>query len=729
MKTLLSLIVSWLSACLAFAAPPSASYDVVVYGATPAGVTAAVAAGRTGHKVLLLEPAGLVGGMMSGGLTKTDITRRENCGGLSLETFKRIESYYAEKYGADSAQVKESHGGIYFEPHVAGEVFARMLKEAGVEVRTQQRLSRTVLSRNAIVKLVLVDAKTAAETIVEGRIFVDGTYEGDLMADAGVPYRVGREGRDEWNELLAGLTAGPEAYLGKGDHKAQAYNYRSTLTNRDEVRLPIPKPERYRRETYAGYVESVRKHGFKTFEDLFPDSRNWGMVNGKADPNKGDAIGFNAAYSEGDWEQRARIGARMRDHWLGLWWTLQNDPELPEAFKASARKWGLPKDEFVDNGHVSPQIYVREARRMLGSYHLTQRDVELLRQKDDTICLGRYNMDCHEVQVLQTPEGRVSEGGFIEGVDPYEIPYRVLTPVAPTNLLVVCAVSATHVAYSTLRMEPCFMMLGQAGGFAAHLALVHGKAVQEIPVSELQDHLRETGVELKAPYRPAVEIGLPSAEGPLPVGQPVRFHAKPLLATAPIKEYYWNFDGSGSVQSTEKDPTVVFKVSKRTLVSLICVDEEGRKTLVDERLVEVGQPASGDPRQTVLQADVKGFWARAVSHSEERRFRNLYQDRNEEKGGKSVTFSATPGRSGRYIVSMAYRTAPGRASNVPVRIEHADGVFETKVDQRKPLTPFALAPLGEFRFEAGKTYRVTVGNAGTDGLVTLDEIRWSLISE
>ena len=155
---------------------------------------------------------------------------------------------------------------------------------------------------------------------------------------------------------------------GKGDHKVQSYNFRSTLTNRDDIRLPVPKPERYDREAYRGFIESVRKHGFKIFDTLFPDWRNWGVINGKVDPNKADAVGFNAAYSDGDAEQRARIADRMRDYWLGLWWTLQNDPDLSEEFKATARQWGLPKDEFVETGPVSPQVYVRVARNVVDSH-------------------------------------------------------------------------------------------------------------------------------------------------------------------------------------------------------------------------------------------------------------------------------------------------------------------------------------------------------------------------
>jgi PKD repeat protein len=273
------------------------------------------------------------------------------------------------------------------------------------------------------------------------------------------------------------------------------------------------------------------------------------------------------------------------------------------------------------------------------------------------------------------------------------------------------------------------MMLGHAGGYAAHLALAHQTSVQTIPVKELQQQLETSGIALRAPYRPAVQMEVPAFNGPIPVGQAVQFRSKPLYVTTPIKSYYWNFDGSGKVQSTERDPVMMFTTSKPTLVSLICVDTEGRKTLVDERIVQVGEGKAGDISQTFLQANAEGLWARAVSHSEERRFRNLYQDRNEGKGQKRVVFSATPQRSGRYAVSIAYRAAPGRATNVPVTVEHAAGTAQISVDQRKPLSPFALAPLGEYLFDAGRTYHTTVSNAGTDGLMTIDEIRWVWLGE
>src|SRR5690606_6635728 len=189
-------------------------------------------------------------------------------------------------------------------------------------------------------------------------------------------------------------------------------------------------------------------------DQLFTDTVRWAMINGKCDPNKADFPGVNFGYVEGDYEQRARITEKVQDYWLSLWWMLQNDPELPEEFKADARRWGLPKDEDVESGHVTPQIYVRVARRMLGRYHLTQHDLLYGRFKPDTICMGSYNMDCHAIQSIWTDEGLKEEGHFNDSSDAYEIPYRSLLPYGIDNLAVVAAVSATHVAYSSLRMEP-----------------------------------------------------------------------------------------------------------------------------------------------------------------------------------------------------------------------------------------------------------------------------------
>ena len=565
----------------------AAPNNLVVYGATPGGIMAAVAAARAGDHVLLLEPGYLVGGMMSGGLTKTDIGNRSTVGGLSLEFYQRVHAYYAKTYGADSPQVKQSHEGVFFEPHVADLVFSDLLREAGVEVRRKQRLVSTEVALNRVTGISVVNTATQVETIVGGDEFIDATYEGDLLAAAHVPYRIGREARAEYGERLAGMTAGPEAYLGSGDHRLQSFNIRSTLTTRDDIRVSIPKPRYYTPQPAHNFVNAVKKRKIHTFEELFTDWIHWGEINGKFDPNKADYVGANYNYPEADPAARAEIVDHVRDYWLSLWWTLQNDPELPDDFKTSARRWGLPTDEFVESGHVTPQLYVREARRMLGRYLLTERDLEFDRHKPDAICMGSYNIDSHEVQTVRLSTGLVVDGsllGMSTSVKPWEIPYRAITPGAPSNLLVVCAVSATHIAYASLRMEPVFMMIGQAAGLASHLARSGNTSVQEILVSALQAKLTAAGVPLRAPYFPSVALTVPSHQ--VDIGEAVKFKARVFEGNEPLS-YVWNFGGS-EMKATEPVTRFAFPVRTNCVVSLKIVDGNGVSSLVVMEPIVVG---------------------------------------------------------------------------------------------------------------------------------------------
>jgi hypothetical protein len=682
---------------------------------------ASVAAARRGESVVLLEPGYLVGGMLSGGLTKTDIGNRSTVGGLSLEFFSRVERHYREKYGADSTQLKETRGGLFFEPHVADLVFSQLLREAGVTVLRKQHLVAAEFDGDALASVRTRHYETATASDFRGRVFIDATYEGDLLATAHVPYRVGREAREEYGESLAGLTEGPAMYRGKGDHRVQAYNFRSTLTTRDDLRVAIEKPKHYSPGPHRHFIDSVKKHGFRTFEELFHDAPLWGPVNGKSDPNKADYTGANYNYPEADYAMRAEIADRVRDHWLSLWWMLQNDPELPEDFKTSARRWGLPKDEFVESGHVSPQIYVREARRLLGRHMLTQRDLERDRHKDDAIALGSYNIDSHDVAIFRTPEGLVKDGYLISSIDPYEIPYRSITPFAPANLLVTCAVSATHIAYGSLRMEPVFMMIGQAAGIAAHLAHCGEQPVQDISILQLQSLLTDAGIPLAAPFRPVVEIVLPS--GPIAPGAVVRFEARDVHVRSPLT-YHWNFDGTGQTQSSAKVAEFVFPEAKTVTVRLKAIDADGRHSLVEHYTFNVGEGGSADIGVTAREAELTGRWDRGATRSVENRGRVNLHDMNAGKGEKRAVFRTVLPRSGKYAVAFAFQDGPGRATAVPVTIAHAGGETHLTVDQRERGTVFAFRPLGEFAFRAGEISAVTVGTEGTNGYVSIDEIRW-----
>lgn len=726
LTTLLSLfsLNLLLPAMSAAAAPAEASADIAVFGATPAGIMAAVSAGRAGEKVILLESSYLVGGMMSGGLTKTDIGRRETVGGLSFEFFARVKKYYSDTYGADSTQVKECKNGLFFEPSVADRIFSDMLREAGVTVFRKERLAplATVMENNRIRSFTTRHYETGEETIVRARVFIDATYEGDLMASAYVPYRVGREARAEYNESLAGRGGEPAQYAGAGDHRVQSYNIRSTITNRDDIRVPIAKPRHYTPGPHRHFIDYVNKHSIRTFEQLFHDAPLWGPVNGKSDPNKADYPGANYAYADADYEMRAFIVERVRDYWASMWYMMQNDPALSDEFKTSARKWGLPKDEFTESGNITPQIYVREARRMLGRYLLTQYDLERDRWKPDTICMGSYNIDSHDVSFVQTPAGLAKEGFLISGVDAYEIPYRSITPISPANLLVTCAVSATHIAYGSLRMEPVFMMIGQAAGFAAQLAIRENIAVQDVSIEQLQAALTKTGIPLKAPFRPVVAIVGP-ADGKANAGEPVQFAARGVHVRSPLK-YYWNFDGSGEVQCTDPAPTFTFTTPKRHTVSLKAIDADGTHSLVEQQTVIIGEDRAPDCSVTVEGAKLNGRWDRGFARTMEGRGRVNHHAMDIDKNTKTASFTTVIPRTGRYRVAFAFEQGPDCATAVPVRVTHAGGADTITINERERGTPFAFRPLGEYRFESGKPAEVFITTEGVKGRVTIDEVRW-----
>ncbi len=718
------------------AAPSQLEADIIVFGGTPAGIMSAVAAGRNGAKVVVIEPSYLIGGLMSGGLHKTDIGKRETIGGLSAEFFKRVMEFYTKTYGATSPQVialdytqdPKTRSGYYFEPKIALQIFREMLAEAGVTVRTKEQLQSVDATAGQIRSLVTRHYETGAETRYTGKIFVDGSYEGDLMAQAGVLYRVGREARAEYNESLAGLTEGPAEYLGTGDHRVQSYNIRSTICVDPNNRVPFPKPKHYFRDEHAHHIATVNAHGLTRLVELFPDRNRWAEINGKMDPNKADFIGMNLGYSEGDYEQRARITAKVQDYWLSLWYMLQNDPELPEAFKADARTYGLPKDEYQESNHVTPQIYVRVARRMQGRYFLTQRDVHRDRFKPDTICMGSYGTDCHGIQMIQTEAGIKQEGDFNAAADPYEIPYRSITPYGVKNLLVVAAISASHVAYSSVRMEPVFMMLGHAGGLAAHLALAGQTAVQDISIAKLQAGLSAAGMPLKAPYRPWVEIRAVQ-NGPYQPGTPIDFEVVERDVRAPLTRFAWTFDGSGTVQGTGKKARFTFPHPGKYTVMLLAWENEKSFALpaLLDITVEGGESLSREVHYT--HATTVGRWSRSRGQEIEYRFRVGLLDENKRDGQARAEFTTTLPKAGRYRVAVAYATVGNRATNVPVHIKHAGGTATVKVNQRKKDSPFAFVPVGEFRFEADAPASVVITNAGVDGYVQIDAVRWLWLGE
>lgn len=470
-------------------------HEVIVYGGTPAGVMAAVAAARLGHTVALIDLNNHVGGMISGGLVNTDIGDRTTLGGLAKEFLQRAVQHYADKFGPDSPQFAACKNWRKFEPHVAELVFDQMLAEQPrITVWKRHRYRSVTLAGGRITALVVDDLAGKSTRTFSGDVFIDASYEGDVMAGARVPYRVGRESLEEFGEPLAGISVGPDK--GKADKGVMAYNYRVSLTGVITNRVLFPKPAAYDPEPWRKkFGPRIASGKIKTFADLFISKPG---PTGKHDANWCDLPGGSAGYPEGDWATRAQIEARHRDYFLSLLYWLQNDPELPAAFHASAQQWGLPKDEFVDNGHFPFQLYVREARRMVGSYVLRESDLTQNRSKPDGVCAGSYGVDCHVVQILSLNGKAVLDRTPHILVQPYDIPYAGLTPRDLANLLVPVCCSATHVAYCSLRMEPTYMMLGHAAGDAAHLAIVGRTTVQKVDVQQLRALLRMEGAVLDA---------------------------------------------------------------------------------------------------------------------------------------------------------------------------------------------------------------------------------------
>jgi hypothetical protein len=499
--------------------------DVAVYGATAGGVIAAVAAAREGKRVVLVEPGRHVGGMVSGGLGATDAGNRAAIGGYAREFFRRVRDHYVKIYGPRSAQARDCSDGFHFEPDVAEQVFRQMLREANVRLVLGRTLWRVDKEGAAIRSVLYVDTAAPKDPgrrlEVLARVWIDAGYEGDLMARAGVRYTVGREGRGQYHESLAGVQAHSPAHQwpvavnvfgpggrrlplvqpglagapGAGDRKVQAYNFRLCLTRRPDLRLPFPRPKHYdpaRYELLARYLAA--KPGLKVGQLMHPVP----MPNGKTDTNNNgpfstDHIGASWDYPEADYPTRARIWRDHVEYTQGFLYFLANDPRVPDPLRREMRQWGLSKGEFEDTGNWPHQLYVREARRMLGAYVMTQADVTTARAKDDAVGLGSYNADSHHVQRVAGPGGAaLNEGDFQVPVKPYAVPYRSLVPRAGqcTNLLVPVCLSASHVAYGTIRMEPVYMILGQASGVAAALAADGRTTVQAVPVRRLLERLR-----------------------------------------------------------------------------------------------------------------------------------------------------------------------------------------------------------------------------------------------
>jgi hypothetical protein len=676
----------WTAAILTFCSAAHAqdrSYDVVIYGGTSGGIAAAVQTARMGHSVVLIEPGKHLGGLTSGGLGATDIGNKAAIGGISREFYRRVGQHYAkpeawrqetrEKYQSSRQRGGEEEMWT-FEPHVAEQIFRDMLAEAKVPVVFQSRLDLkdgVVKQGGRITAIRMEDGRTLA-----GKMFIDATYEGDLMAKAGVSYHVGREANSVYGEtlngvqpgrkfhqfqvavdpyivpsdpksgLLPGIHGGDPGKPGEGDHRVQAYNFRMCLTDVKENQVPFPKPAGYYPLRYELCLRTILAG---QWDGLGAPAM---MPNRKTDTNnKGafssDNIGMNYDYPDGDYATRERIFEEHVTYQQGWCWFLANDPRVPQKIRSEVSRWGLAKDEFTDHGNWPHQLYVREARRMIGDYVMTQHNCQGREIAPDPIGLAAYTMDSHNVQRYVQDGKAINEGDVqVGGFAPYPVAYRSIIPKASqcTNLLVPVCLSATHIAYGSIRMEPVFMVLGQSAATAACHAIDERADVQNIEMSKLRERL---------------------------------------LADKQVLEWTGARPAAG--------------LSSKSLKGLVLDD---------------------------TKAQVQGEWSsgRTVGPFVDDGY---LHDGDVDKGKKSVRFAPPIEKAGQYEVRLAYSAHSNRATNVPVTIESAEGRTVARVNQRQsPPIDKTWQSLGTFRFEPGKPAAVTIANEGTDGHVIADAVQF-----
>jgi hypothetical protein len=496
---------------------PDYEVDVCVYGGTAAGVIAAYSAKKSGKSVLLIEPGKYLGGMTTGGLGRTDIGNQYAVTGLARDFYRRVGRHYGE------------FEGWLFPPGVADKVIRQYVDEAQLEVIYQKRIVSARKEGTVISFITLEDAQSPAPesgTIVKAKQYIDCTYEGDLMAQAGVSYFTGREKNEMFGEtlngvqlldqhqfpdgidpyvtegdpssgLLWGISPEPPKENGSGDRCLQAYNFRLCLTQNPDNQIPFSRPDNYDPAKYTLLARVMNRTGDTDINRYLLIA--WGMPEGKVDVNNcgplsTDMIGFNYDYAEGDYATRARIWKEHEDYTKGLMYFMANDESLPEAFRAQVRTWGWAKDEFTETGGFPNQLYIREARRLNGEYVMTQHNCQGDETVGDGIGMAAYGMDSHNCRRIVV-DGMVKNEGDVQfhGFPPYPVSYRSMTPKREecTNLLVPVCVSSTHIAFGSIRMEPVFMVLGQSAAVAACMAIDAGTGVQAVNTDALRKKLRE----------------------------------------------------------------------------------------------------------------------------------------------------------------------------------------------------------------------------------------------
>ena len=661
--------------CLSGIAPRAMALseaDVIVYGSTPGGFCAAIAAAREGASVILLEPTDHVGGLNTGGLSFSDSNQmvRATLMGLFDEWHTRVMKDYTDRglKAPFNAAVKNQARWTY-EPHVAMRVTREMLNEAGVTVLTERYLQSVTKDGPRITSLITKDGTYSA------KVFVDGSYEGDLMAAAGVDWRADREGRAEFGESLAGkqypkkkmnisgfddegkllplMTTADGGAAEAGDNNLMTYSFRLCLTKDGENQVPMIEPDNYdpaRFEIIRRYLKAggdANKIGF----DPYP------LPGGKFDGNNSinrqfslGLIGGGNAWHEADEAGRKRIWEAHKQYTLEFIHFLKNDPALPTSMHDKFAQWGFCKDEFARYGHFSPALYVRESRRMKGLYVISQKDIMEQPMKDDPIAISSFPIDSHDCQRIALKDGGVINEGTIYPVRPkgsgkgyaYHVPYRSILPKAEQcdNLLVPVALSCTHVGISSLRIEGAWMVIGQGAGVAAALSAQQGVAVQELPYGMLRERLLAQGQVLE------------------------------LSSIAP-----------------------------KTFPGIVLDDS---------------------------QAKLTGNWSRSTTFKPYLGKGYIYSGEKAAKGDgqSSATFHVQVPASGTYQLLMAYSADETRANKVPVLVTSASNQQAFTVDQTRPLLSGQLFSLiGKVQLEGEVETVITISNNDTIGFVIVDALQ------
>ncbi|MFC4999932.1 FAD-dependent oxidoreductase [Dactylosporangium cerinum] len=657
--TLLGTGATILSPTRATAAGPVITADLVVYGATPGGLAAAVQFRRSGGTAVVVEAGTHVGGMTTAGLGATDTGNTAAIGGLSHEFYRRVYGRYN-----GTPVTATSPARFTFEPHVAAAVFTDLLTEAGVTVHVGRPLATVTRAGNRIVELSTQDGQ-----VYRGLMYVDASYEGDLLAKAGVASTVGREGNAQYGEsingvqlrdkhqftkavdpyvtpgnpasgLLPGVSAATLAPNGTADGRIQAYNFRMCLTKAAD-RVPFPRPDGYDAGRYALLLRYIEAGYTGPFFNAVS------VGGGKTDSNNDgafstDDIGMNTAYPTASFAARDTIVAEHRTYQQGLMWFLSNDTRVPAAIRSATAAWGLAADEFGGTGHWPPQLYVREARRMVSAYVMTEHNCRGAAPVADSVGLASYTMDSHNCQRLVVGSGTTAvaknEGDVQVGVPgPYQISYRSIVPVEAqcANLLVPVCLSASHIAYGSIRMEPVFMVLGQSAAVAARLALTAGSnvPVQQVSVATLQSQLRALGQRIDISGNSEIVVDSRSASGVTRAG---------------------------------------------TWLSSISIG---------------------------------GYYGSDYEH-----------DNNTAKGVNRLRFTPALPAAGAWTVQLRWTAHANRASNVPVDVVHAGGLSTFGVDQRTSGGQWVA--LGTFQFTAGSAGSVLIRTEQTDGYVIADAARF-----